>query len=378
MTTTTSTRSIGAQPTAMGTLLQEQILVNEISVEYSCSSARTIFAIPTVLTVTTTQTGTVEPYVAYGETITPPATTTITNTIDAQATPVDASTEDALTGTLSLVSVLIAGATVTVSAQTFTYYTPVIGSAGTAETVSQVYTTEFEDPTAAITSLATQAVLSKSHGALLQNAPTVATSTSTAASSTASSEPEQTSSSPSVAQVTGIPETQTSTSDVQNQTESSTPSATAISESSQSDFVSTVLTAMNTYRALHDAPALTWNYTLSAAALAYAETCVFEPSDAGNYGEGETLAAGTSTEPTFYIDLWYDEGSNYDYSNPGFSDSTGHFTQLVWANTSSVGCGFSSGCNEYPNYLVCRYEAPGNVVGGTNNDQFFIQNVLAL
>lgn len=34
-----------------------------------------------------------------------------------------------------------------------------------------------------------------------------------------------------------------------------------------------------------------------------------------------------------------DEASMYDYDNPNFSEETGHFTQLVWKNTTTVGCG---------------------------------------
>lgn len=377
----------GLQATETPALLQEQVLVNEINVEYSYSSARTIFAVPTVVTITTTQTGTVVPYVANGVTVTPPATTTLTNTIDAQATPVGTALPSALTATLPLVSVLIAGATVTVSAQTFTYYAPVIGSAGTAVTVSELYSTTLIGPVASaepvISNLASQAVLPTNAGALLQVAPAVQTISSTSVSQdqttavAASTSSSSIQSDPDSAVSTTVSSASSSTETTSTSTTvASVPSATSISLSSQPDFVTTVLSAMNSYRSLHSAPALTWDYTLSAAALTYAETCVFEHSEDPSFGE--TLAAGTSADPTFYIDLWYNEGASYDYSNPGFSDATGHFTQLVWASTTVVGCALSSGCAQYPNYMVCRYMEAGNVVGGTNNDQYFIANVLAL
>lgn len=31
------------------------------------------------------------------------------------------------------------------------------------------------------------------------------------------------------------------------------------------------------------------------------------------------------------------EEAAYNYSAPGFSDTTGHFTQVVWNNTKQVG-----------------------------------------
>jgi len=53
----------------------------------------------------------------------------------------------------------------------------------------------------------------------------------------------------------------------------------------------------------------------------------------------ENLAAGTGDYTvTDGINAWANEAKDYDYSNPVFSDITGHFTQLVWRNTSDIGC----------------------------------------
>lgn len=49
---------------------------------------------------------------------------------------------------------------------------------------------------------------------------------------------------------------------------------------------------------------------------------------------------------------------------------TGHFTQLVWKSTKKIGCAWntvgckSNGMNFYK--LVCEYDPPGNMVGGTH------------
>ena len=61
----------------------------------------------------------------------------------------------------------------------------------------------------------------------------------------------------------------------------------------------------------------------------------------GSYGEN--LAKGYGDWKSA-ITAWYDEVSDYDYSNPGFSSSTGHFTQLVWVGTTKLGCGVAD-CN---------------------------------
>ena len=61
-------------------------------------------------------------------------------------------------------------------------------------------------------------------------------------------------------------------------------------------------------------------------------------------------------------DMWYEEHDKYNYSNPGFSSTTGHFTQIVWQNSKEMGAGkavSSSGAQ----FVVARYQPPGNVRG---------------
>lgn len=68
------------------------------------------------------------------------------------------------------------------------------------------------------------------------------------------------------------------------------------------------------------------------------------------------------------MDAWANEEEKYDYEKPTFSEATGHYTQLVWKNTTSVGCGATQCSNDGPNgvkgwFLVCEYSPRGNVVG---------------
>ena len=43
--------------------------------------------------------------------------------------------------------------------------------------------------------------------------------------------------------------------------------------------------------------------------------------------------------PTLAIDAWASEEGDYNWGDAEFSESTGHFTQLVWQNTTRFGCG---------------------------------------
>jgi len=66
------------------------------------------------------------------------------------------------------------------------------------------------------------------------------------------------------------------------------------------------------------------------------------------------------------IDAWYEEISDYSFSDPGFSEGTGHFTQVVWVASTEIGCAWvaCNGQNGTPgSYLMCEYQTAGNVLG---------------
>lgn len=87
---------------------------------------------------------------------------------------------------------------------------------------------------------------------------------------------------------------------------------------------STILAAHNAYRAKHSAPPLKWNSTLASYAQKWSDGCEFKHSG-GPYGEN--LAMGYADWKSV-VDGWYSEVKDYNYNNPGFSSSTGHFTQV--------------------------------------------------
>ena len=56
---------------------------------------------------------------------------------------------------------------------------------------------------------------------------------------------------------------------------------------------------------------------------------------------------------------WFEEIDDYNYNTRGCSSVCGHYTQIVWVTTYSLGCGISA-CRNFAHsqmvsYLVCNY-----------------------
>ncbi|KLO10487.1 PR-1-like protein [Schizopora paradoxa] len=132
--------------------------------------------------------------------------------------------------------------------------------------------------------------------------------------------------------------------------------------------ITQMLTLHNNLRAAHSAKALAWNTTLASKAQQWASGCKFQHS-AGTLGPyGENLAAGTGNyNVSKAFSGWANEASSYNPSNPQAS----HFTQVVWKNTTQLGC-YAATCApgsifpaNYGNtlYYVCEYYPQGNIIG---------------
>ena len=161
----------------------------------------------------------------------------------------------------------------------------------------------------------------------------------------------------------------------------STSSTSTSGSTASSGFEADILNAHNEKRALHGIQSLAWNDTLAKYAADYASStfsCNNVKLVHSNGPYGENLAAGYSGgyKP---VDAWYDEIKQYDFSNPGFNEATGHFTQLVWKSTSQVGCAKVTCDNSWSQYTICEYSnIRGNVVGtdSKTGKSYFSENVL--
>jgi uncharacterized protein YkwD len=132
-----------------------------------------------------------------------------------------------------------------------------------------------------------------------------------------------------------------------------------------------ILAAHNHYRLEVGVPALTWSDALASTALDWANhladihTMVHSRAP----GTGENLAMWTAGKAslTQLIDLWgaekrYFVESNFPaVSSVGGWQTVGHYTQIVWRDTTEVGCGRAEGGGY--DFLVCQYAPQGNFMG---------------
>lgn len=137
--------------------------------------------------------------------------------------------------------------------------------------------------------------------------------------------------------------------------------STEPSYSKLEQFTSAILNSTNTYRTQHNVSDVQWNDTLADFAedyLAENDDCEFEHSG-GPYGENIAIGYANASAA---VEAWGDEREEYDFDEGEFSKETGHFTQLVWQNTSAVGCGRRL-CGERGWFLACEYWPRGNIIG---------------
>jgi len=125
---------------------------------------------------------------------------------------------------------------------------------------------------------------------------------------------------------------------------------------------------------------LVWDDELETIAQRWADQCSFghdsnrRSKRYGYAGQNVHMASTTGSDDSLDIQSaingLYNEVSKFDPNsiNPfRFNYAAGHYTQIVWADTKAVGCGYSSWKDgRWTNkYMVCNYGPGGNMIGST-------------
>eukprot|EP00953_Heterococcus_sp_UTEX-ZZ885_P018598 10385-Heterococcus_DN1.PRE.2 len=80
--------------------------------------------------------------------------------------------------------------------------------------------------------------------------------------------------------------------------------------------------------------AMTWSAEVAAAAQTYADTCPEDHDPTRTYGENLSWGSPSQTAEAA-IQGWLDEKADFTYP----SSTLNHYTQVIWATTTAVGCG---------------------------------------
>jgi uncharacterized protein YkwD len=130
----------------------------------------------------------------------------------------------------------------------------------------------------------------------------------------------------------------------------------------------------NKLRADVGSPPLQWDPVLADHALGHARTIAdtgqpVHSARAGRKAERENVSLGMRglSNPLQLAQVWGAEQRNFragvfpDISTTDDWSDAGHYSQMVWSETTEVGCGFARG--RRADALVCRYLPPGNQDG---------------
>ncbi|ONK64376.1 uncharacterized protein A4U43_C07F25160 [Asparagus officinalis] len=136
-----------------------------------------------------------------------------------------------------------------------------------------------------------------------------------------------------------------------------------IAQNSPQDYVD----AHNAARAAVNVGPVHWNETLAAYAQNYASQRIGDCQlvhSGGPYGENIFWGLGREFTAADAVNAWVDEKKYYDYSSNTCASGQvcGHYTQVVWAKSTSIGCARVK-CNSGAIFIVCEYYPPGNIVG---------------
>ncbi len=116
-------------------------------------------------------------------------------------------------------------------------------------------------------------------------------------------------------------------------------------------------------------PPVTWSPELAAQAKKWAERCTFEHSETDL---GENLSARTDlAEPDAIVAAWAAEAEWFDHAKNRCANGKvcGHYTQVVWRDSTQIGCGMAQ-CSPGGPFgdsawvmWVCNYSPAGNWKG---------------
>jgi len=126
-----------------------------------------------------------------------------------------------------------------------------------------------------------------------------------------------------------------------------------------------MLDAHNAVRARVGVPPLAWSPQLATLAQDWANALIasqaFSHRPNNQYGENIYTITGGAASAHEVVATWAEDARGYDIRNNTGTGVCGHYTQLVWRHTTTIGCGVAGDAQRQ--VWVCDYNPPGNIVG---------------
>lgn len=148
------------------------------------------------------------------------------------------------------------------------------------------------------------------------------------------------------------------------------PAHAADTAPGQAAFAAEVLDAHNTLRDRHGSPHLAYSAELGTKAEDIA-TALAESGDlsgaaaaqlAGDLGVNLAWTNGGDLDGRAIVETWYGQVADYDFDQPGYSEQTGSFTQVVWRESTELGAGYAE-LDGGGWLVIALYSPAGNVDG---------------
>jgi len=122
--------------------------------------------------------------------------------------------------------------------------------------------------------------------------------------------------------------------------------------------------------ALTPIPDVHWSNAAANHASQWADRCIVEHSQGSGFGENIYYTYGYPGQITAIdgaMGFFEGEEAGFGFNADGSSycvdqPTCGHYTQVVWADTTGVGCGYAE-CGQGYTFVVCNYEPAGNYWG---------------
>ncbi|PNF13786.1 hypothetical protein B7P43_G12434 [Cryptotermes secundus] len=129
---------------------------------------------------------------------------------------------------------------------------------------------------------------------------------------------------------------------------------------------------------------ISWDNELATVAQRWADQCSFGHDACRNVGrfyvgqnvyQSSTKGSSPNGQQDWQsaVQAWYNEVKDFSKNSVSpfkYSSGAGHYSQVVWATSDKIGCGFTAYAGSdgwYNKMYVCNYGPGGNVIGGSSS-----------